>query len=213
MREAWYDRHIAQLIEEWNEVYPIDYASFRTELWRAVQTIEPFAYGSIDQAADEDWLLFIDDDDWHAPWLVRALQKVPALIDFVWWPSVVIRWYGEPHFEPRWLYHGRIAPGSAGYAVRANAFHRLDAPTQEKIVYSHHSTPQVAEEAGLRVLYFGTPGAVQNLTPVSITAFIESNYRVPRLTKAHILAVLSLRLPEWIAIGCNRVAAILRRHV
>lgn len=109
---------IATLIANW----PMPgYAAFRRHLATIAAEARTIPIWDGRPPAPQDSLCPCDDDDWHAPDLPAILQSQPPTIDFVWWNIAAIRWIPPAHYRQPWLLHGRLTPGTCGYAIRARA--------------------------------------------------------------------------------------------
>lgn len=190
-------------------VWP-DYHTFRSRLSVIARTVEPLPAWDGRPLRPNTWLCPIDDDDWHSPDVYAILSRVPSDVAFVWWDVAALRWVPPAAYDPRWLHHGRLVPGTCGYAVRAGALPQPDTLDFALLRDDHVYAIAHAVRLNLRPIHIPAVGGVWNVTPASVSILREFAGRPPHPSPDDVKAVLSSPLPHWVRPGAAATAQLIQ---
>lgn len=194
LRRDLYEPTEGELVDavlQWNKAFTIDWMSYRlgmkeiaTSAWRLPVVRD------ISGLADDDYVLPIDDDDWHHPDVESFLADKHQ--DVIWWESVVnfvMRQAGVWN-EHVVTTHSMRYPASSGYALRVSVLRNN--PNSSTLLGGHHMVAKLVDMSRLTMLKTERQLAVYTRHPGSILSL-----RLPWRNIRQLIPRSYIDAPEW----------------
>ena len=194
-----YDR-AKHLHDLWNARFPAcPYHQFRRMLAHIAEEHAAPDIPRLDnwRDADAEWVLPIDDDDWHLAGLADALAQIPADFVMVCWPILYANLTSTPslYVEP---IHFITGPHSCGYAVRKSWLESLTPRQFALIRDDHRNVHRYVDFVGRKYLFFDQPFAQYVFTPASISSIPNPDAAELNIATAQDYAAIAADCPPGV---------------
>ena len=174
----------APRVDVWDATFAMPYHEFR----RRVRAIAELNHARVDGAVvadladvpDGEWVLPVDDDDWHAPHAARVIEEAATAAECVRWTATYIERYTHPMH--RWSRVARHHLPGVGpkYVCMTNNYAMRQRPERERLLVSHVAASRwvKAQQPG-RVVVLDRRLSAMNRTLASTTTLFP-HVREPR---------------------------------